>query len=827
MFPQCWLRTWRYVLLLASLLPQAAWAAGPEPRADLESRLTPAVRGSLAEAARDPGLKPWQRELMQEYARSSSVSGSSERWPAGPFASERIQQATAVDGTWNVMPPPSSRWAPVTIYDPVRARLLVFGGWDNGVMFSDVWALNLSGGPIWTPLSPTGTPPVARFALSAIYDPLRDRIVLYGGDSGIVQGDVWELTLPGTPAWNALAPTGSPPPERWGHTAIYDPLRDRMVVFGGRDNLDADRNDVWALSLSGSPAWTQLAPTGTPAGPRTLHTAIYDPVRDRLITYGGLGPGNIRQSDTWTLSLSGTPSWTELATSGNPPAPFFAHAAVYDPVRDRMLVIAGNTVGGPTNVARALSLSGTPTWIDLAPAGALPPERDGHGTIYDPVGDRLVTFAGVGLDNQQRNDLWALTLSGSPAWSEITTSGSPRRWGHAAIYDPLRDRIVVFGGEDVVANSDVWAFSLGSPSWSLLTPLGTPPSPRTYPSAIYDPVGDRMVVFGGTSSTELNDVWVLPFTGTLTWGQLSPAGTPPSGRSSHSAIYDPIRHRMLVFGGRDGGASHNDAWVLSLSVGTESWSEVIPAGSPPPERWGHSAIYDPVRDRMVAYGGRDAGGPLNDLWAMSLAGSPAWSQLAPTGAPPSARAYHSAIYDPLRDRMVVFGGWPTLLNDVWALKLSGAPAWSALSPFGPAPTARMHHTVFHDSGRDRMTVYGGLANSGALNDVRTLTWNGTTSVAGTADAGDRVELATPYPNPSRDVTNLLFRLGEPSRILLDVFDVHGRRVRRIADGWFPAGRHAYTWRGDDDRGGALGGGLYFVRLQGAGVEATRRIIRIH
>ena len=48
--------------------------------------------------------------------------------------------------------------------------------------------------------------------------------------------------------------------------------------------------------------------------------------------------------------------------------------------------------------------------------------------------------------------------------------------------------------------------------------------------------------------------------------------------------------------------------------------------------------------------------PANDVWALSLSGSPTWAQLAPAGTPPGAWYGHSAIYDPARDRMVVFGG---------------------------------------------------------------------------------------------------------------------------------------------------------------------------
>ena len=49
--------------------------------------------------------------------------------------------------------------------------------------------------------------------------------------------------------------------------SIYDPLRDRVVLFGGydatSDNLSSFLNDTWELSFRGSLQWTQLAPAGS------------------------------------------------------------------------------------------------------------------------------------------------------------------------------------------------------------------------------------------------------------------------------------------------------------------------------------------------------------------------------------------------------------------------------------------------------------------------------------------------------------------------------------------------------------------------------------
>jgi hypothetical protein len=88
--------------------------------------------------------------------------------------------------------------------------------------------------------------------------------------------------------------------------------------------------------------------------------------------------------------------------------------------------------------------------------------------------------------------------------------------------------------------------------------------------------------------------------------------------------------------------------------GSMIWTRVSAAGSSPGARSGHAAIYDPIRDRMVVWGGQNEGGLLNDVWELSLGGLPAWTQLSPTGAPPPTRISFSAIYDPVRDRMLVF-----------------------------------------------------------------------------------------------------------------------------------------------------------------------------
>jgi len=731
----------------------------------------------------------------------------------------------AADGSWtDLVPFVDPRCFLPGIYDPVRSRMIIFGGLYTDTRehwFNDVWALALTGQRHWTRLNPAGTPPPARSCHTSIYDPVRDRMIVFGGLSGPgpFLDDVWALSLGDTPTWSELTPTGVPPSGRRYATAIYDPVRDRMLVFGGQEQA-GDLNDVWALSLGGTPSWEQLTPGGTPVPAMSNHSAIYDPVRDRMVVYGG--------SSIWALSLAGTPAWSPASPSGTPPQTRLGQSAVYDPVRDRMVVFAGysSPYNSCFNDSWSLSLGGTMTWTHLSPAGAPPSPRYVHAAIYDPVNDGMIVFGGCGGWPLFYNDVSELSLAGPPAWSTVIPSVVPptRRSSHSAIYDPIRDRMLVFGGFSGSYLNDLWALPMtDAPSWTSLVPTGALPAGRSYHSAIYDPVRDRMIVFGGFGGAlPLNDVLALSLAGTPAWTALVPTGTPPSRRYLQSAIYDPLRDRMLVFGGADGSTYFNDVWALSLGD-PPCWTALSPSGAPPGARCFASATYDAARDRMMIFGGANATDVLGDVWALSLGDSPAWMELAPAGTPPSPREGPTAIYDPERDRLLIFGGLGvSRFNDTWALTLGDTPAWTNLSPDGPLPSGRYGQTAIFDSERRRMVVFGGSDASGYACDVRGLAWS---SIAGVTDRETQLgRLAPPVPNPTLGSAAVSYTISRPGRVRLDVYDVRGRLVRRLVDGERRAGAETVVWNGRSDSGGKLRAGVYFIRLTGPGVRANRKVI---
>jgi len=89
---------------------------------------------------------------------------------------------------------------------------------------------------------------------------------------------------------------------------------------------------------------------------------------------------------------------------------------------------------------------------------------------------------------------------------------------------------------------------------------------------------------------------------------------------------------------------------------------------------------------------------------------------------------------------------------------------------------------------------------------------GVVAVQGPA-IGDGVLLGPAHPNPSTATSSVRGSFPEAGVARLAVFDVLGRRVRRIFEGPRNAGEFAAQWDGRDETGRAAPAGVYFYRLE--------------
>lgn len=80
-----------------------------------------------------------------------------------------------------------------------------------------------------------------------------------------------------------------------------------------------------------------------------------------------------------------------------------------------------------------------------------------------------------------------------------------------------------------------------------------------------------------------------------------------------------------------------------------------------------------------------------------------------------------------------------------------------------------------------------------------------------------------YPNPFNPQTRIEFQLPRDAQVSLRVYDVSGRLVRTLVDGYLAGGRRTVDWDGRGDNGVTVASGTYFLRLEGAGQSLSRRV----
>ena len=306
------------------------------------------------------------------------------------------------------------------------------------------------------------------------------------------------------------------------------------------------------------------------------------------------------------------------------------------------------------------------------------------------------------------------------SWVNLTPGAGPApsaRRNASAILDPIENRMVIFGGTTAGTASvlnDVWGFDLDTNSWINLTPAAGPPlpAPRLFPASVYDPFGQQMIMWSGQGpGIFFNDVWAFDLNANA-WSQFTPSGGPPNIRYGVGYTFDPVARDLVTFAGFTNLGRFHDVWRFNDQ--SDSWTNVSP-GSGPGERCLHAACYDAQGHRMIMYAGQNNSGALDDLWALDL-DTDTWTQLTPA-VKPSGRFFASMVYDAANHRATVFGGQTTLalVNEMWVFDL-WTNKWTQLSPTGTPPTARFGSAGVYDAANDRMIVFGG--NDGAVrNDV--------------------------------------------------------------------------------------------------------------
>lgn len=565
----------------------------------------------------------------------------------------------------------------------------------------------------------------ARTGTSVTYDPSRESVVVFGGYAITPRNDTWVWDRLG---WSERTPALAPDP-RYGHDAVFDTIRQRVLVHGGRFDVGLGQHYTSTWAWDGTD-WQDVTPTAGAIPQTSSFVLAFDGARDRLVL---LDTSTSSSPVIWEFDGA---SWRGAATTGGPSATLIGSS--FDQARGRVMVL--------TQTLELWSWDGQ-AWTRETAAGLNLPAFDAVRLFFDEARGALGLFV---VDSQSTRTSTAIWHWDGATWSTSNTyptAPAIHRW---ARYEPTgADHGLLFTADPISFSGDVpvlWEFDKGR--WTRIQ--GPTPQPRSGPAMTYDRALNELVLRGGTLGHPVFDddrswsrragEWVPtpdqrfgtmgrafqvarfdPVLGaTLLFGNFAsdlhewngsswvPRATAVSPRTRQGASFagDTAGGRTLMFGGRDllTGLLTPYHWTYD----GQTWFQWILVRTPPACEHAAMAL-DPNRQRVVLFGGRDDSGNLSETWEWD--GS-RWAQRLPTTVPP-ARHGHVLAYHEAMGRTVLYGGTGDqgVLADTWSWDGS---EWTDLSPVvGDGPRARSFAAATYNATTQEIVLFGGEDDQGA------------------------------------------------------------------------------------------------------------------
>ena len=530
--------------------------------------------------------------------------------------------------------------------------------------------------------------PSARYEARMVWDTAIHRAVLFGGATAIDAGTKLSYDLGETWEW-----TGSrwierflahSPSSRAAESMIFDSLRNRVVVFGGRQ-AKLNLNDTW--SYDGND-WTQIQTASAPSV-RELAGAAYDATRDRIVLFGGThqtysADGRTLSEtplhDTW--EFDGT-IWRQILTDG--PA-VTKPSLEYDPVRKQTIMI-----GYDTKIATVMYAydPAAAKWNPLTPATL--PACANEGAMTWQSSNNTILFTGaVCADSVATEDTYEWDGTN---WTKIDLTGfAGRYFGEALTFDPDHQNAVLFGGAPAAGVLLAATYIYADKVWSAIGDLAYP-VPRSLFTFVTDPARNVIYLYGGLNdATTFFDFW------TYQNGQFRPQfdSNQPSDCALPVAAFDTDRQKVVML------CSGSSTWEYD---GT-TWTQYDSTKTAPPAHRFSSLVYDQSLKKIVFFGGFD-GSYLDQTWTFD--GS-AWVQVKKNPAP--SRSHTSMWYDPILKKTVIYGGLGritandrlTRYSDMWSFDGTG---WIEIKP-ATTPGMRYGAEIAVDPKTSHAFVFGGI-----------------------------------------------------------------------------------------------------------------------
>jgi hypothetical protein len=318
------------------------------------------------------------------------------------------------------------------------------------------------------------------------------------------------------------------------------------------------------LSVATAQGWVDRTPTNPLTGPsnRAFSAMCWDAAHGYVLMFGGVPGinGTAAANETW--SWNGT-AWTRRFTNQSPTSswnvqqPCQTAMAFHPPTNEVVMVHAGST----------WTWTGSDWLYRNVPIGSNGPgEPRNVALAHDPVRNHTVLFVGTRYwSNGNPVAVSETFLWDGFGWSQRQTPVIP--WpveNPAMAFDPVANRLVLATSGTPAGAFYEWTGS----NWQQRLPAG---APMALGALATDTAHQQIVMLDGVLNAQPNHTWTLA-NGTLQ--QVSTA-IEPARRFGAAMAYDPIRGKVVMFGGTNIWNWSNNLW---FSLG-DTWEFELGAGA--------------------------------------------------------------------------------------------------------------------------------------------------------------------------------------------------------------------------------------------------------
>jgi len=302
-----------------------------------------------------------------------------------------------------------------------------------------------------------------------------------------------------------------------------------------------------------------------------------------------------------TVTPTTVPTPAPTAIIENPPACPEAEL-VYHPGLQQMLLVNCVEDASKENPNVIWGWDGK-QWQRVTEGG--PPRRILGGVAYDEKRNVLVLYGGRPIDlGKCSQETWEWD---GEVWVQKEVQPATACDHVKMVYDASSGESILFSGLDPSENPIKETWSWNGTEWKRLSDTG--PESRGHFGFVYDPTHEQILLYGGYASTVSDEFWVWKDNA---WDQINFPG--PGKRSHFGMANDSDANALYIFGGATSTSTFSSLTDQTWLLTNGKWRQLNPINSPS-ERGGPAMGYDPLRKRIILYGGFDSGrNNLGDTW---------------------------------------------------------------------------------------------------------------------------------------------------------------------------------------------------------------------